>query len=748
MKRILALALTLLLLLVTFGQGALATTAGSHTHHWVSSGDTRPATCTESGVKYEYCDICQAWRERTIPALGHSFTKPWQTYVEPTCTDPGKEVNYCQRINYGYKCNYEWRRDIPALGHDWSDWYVVKPAKPGEPGIEERKCNRCGITEQRPLYVGENEASITLDVYIPDQEPTYYEGEKIPYVLEITNNSDMPLYIQWVYYYEPDGSNGYVPNTLHVNINAHETLTYSDFTITVTKADLESSFAPDFTARFTVDAYKSESDASSYNDAVENNGWVYVSAHIGEITEEDIGDMELVVEKKIKGVGEEEENPSYTEGDEIIFVIDVYNCQGYPLYSVEVIDSDSAGDISPLLNTEVFGPHEAKQYEYKHTVTYEECEKGEYTNTVVGRWYSKESDIESGEKNEISDSVTVELWYEQGDTEMWIQKTETSTPANGSYYVEDEEITYLIEVWNCQGYPLYDVSVWDEPSNDAPYELGSYPEFGPHQTVSFTATHMVDAYDISDGKHVNTAIVYWNSSVEEASGEPNWIDCSVESPCGGAKGVVITKKVVSTPANGAYYVEGEEIEYIVDVNNYTGATLHDVVLHDTMMPDEALNPPSGIGDLESFLSANYHYKVTNYDVNAGSVINTAYVEWYDLDGQPHSAYSQTLITPTGGETGEVYDVTLYKAVVSMPANMSYYVEGETVIYEVIIRNNGTASIYDVEISDPLKGKNEDATIDIIPELEGGASRSYLFMHKVTKEEVEDGIIAFFDSCIM
>ena len=165
MKRTLSLlmaALMVMTLLIPFT--AQATSIGEHTHKWVST-DTAEATCTEPGKVYEYCSICQAWRERTVPAKGHHFPpEKWQTTKAPTCTEPGQEKNYCSRVNYGRVCNYEWRRELPALGHDWGEWYVVKAAKPGEPGLEERKCNRCGITEQRPLYAEEGEASVFLNV--------------------------------------------------------------------------------------------------------------------------------------------------------------------------------------------------------------------------------------------------------------------------------------------------------------------------------------------------------------------------------------------------------------------------------------------------------------------------------------------------------------------------------------------------------------------------------------------------------
>ncbi len=42
---------------------------------------------------------------------------------------------------------------MPALGHEWGDWKVTKPATDTEEGIEERTCARCGATETRAIPV-------------------------------------------------------------------------------------------------------------------------------------------------------------------------------------------------------------------------------------------------------------------------------------------------------------------------------------------------------------------------------------------------------------------------------------------------------------------------------------------------------------------------------------------------------------------------------------------------------------------
>ena len=143
-RKILAFALALMMLL-SVGQSAFGISdwGEGHTHKWTYD-PILPPICMEPGYGERWCEECWTSERYEIPALGHSFTDPWKTIKEPTCTEPGIEMNTCKRINKrtGEPCGYEWWREMPALGHDWSDWYVVKEPTPEEDGYEERACNR------------------------------------------------------------------------------------------------------------------------------------------------------------------------------------------------------------------------------------------------------------------------------------------------------------------------------------------------------------------------------------------------------------------------------------------------------------------------------------------------------------------------------------------------------------------------------------------------------------------------------
>ncbi len=87
-----------------------------------------------------------------VPLLGQaSITESWSPMytVEPTCTEQG----YTVYENFLMPGTLENRDFVPALGHDWSAWEVLREqyATCEKDGMEIRHCSRCGISETRGI---------------------------------------------------------------------------------------------------------------------------------------------------------------------------------------------------------------------------------------------------------------------------------------------------------------------------------------------------------------------------------------------------------------------------------------------------------------------------------------------------------------------------------------------------------------------------------------------------------------------
>ena len=126
--------------------------------------------CTNAGSKTYSCTTCQASKTEPVGALGHSFSKDWQSNDE-------EHWHICER------CNTE-KSDISA--HIWDNGTVTKEPSAGQIGEKRFECTVCGAfkTEILPETSAGN---ITKDVQsgenVPETVLTTPTKELIPIVL-------------------------------------------------------------------------------------------------------------------------------------------------------------------------------------------------------------------------------------------------------------------------------------------------------------------------------------------------------------------------------------------------------------------------------------------------------------------------------------------------------------------------------------------------------------------------------------
>lgn len=183
-------------------------------HSWgLDAVEEIPATCLENGSKTYKCIKCDASKIEVLPAFGHKTKETAE--IPATCTEPGRtagvECEICGAILSG-------EEEIPALGHDYGSWSVVKAPTYTENGEEQRICSRdSSHVETRELPV----LGIPLsECQIQLLETTYvYDGKaKEPKVMVywgtqlLTENTD----------YQISYSNNINAGTATVTITAKE----------------------------------------------------------------------------------------------------------------------------------------------------------------------------------------------------------------------------------------------------------------------------------------------------------------------------------------------------------------------------------------------------------------------------------------------------------------------------------------------------------------------------------------------
>ena len=109
-------------------------TQPAHTHSWVEdTAKGMSPSCGLAGKKVYVC-ACGQTRQESIPALEHDLKEG--SITQPTCTEPGRQVNTCTRCGAGFI------NEIPATGHAWSAWEWANGR------VHMRVCSTCGAEEE------------------------------------------------------------------------------------------------------------------------------------------------------------------------------------------------------------------------------------------------------------------------------------------------------------------------------------------------------------------------------------------------------------------------------------------------------------------------------------------------------------------------------------------------------------------------------------------------------------------------
>lgn len=360
---------------------------------------------------------------------------------------------------------------------------------------------------------------------------------------------------------------------------------------------------------------------------------------------------------------------------------------------------------------------------------------------------------------EVSDTVEIVIPIGEDAASEYqfasLEKSIVSTPANGVNYVTGEAITFSVKLVIPEGLTLSDVEITDplKGSNEDSV-LDILPAATSADNTEYTFDYIVTIEDAQRGYVENTAhaafydpegdawVTIDSNTVSALCGyKYYYCDSYIEKALGG---VEISKTVTNTPANGQYYVPGENVDYMLTVKNTGSLPLHDVTirdkLHSSSVPVYVC--PVILEPGEQF-DGSFSYRVTEMDAVRGSIKNIANVVGYDPEGKAQADLSNEVEVPVGFDGdfpfGVITGLDIVKEETSVPANGSYYTEGETISYKITYTNVGETPIVETIIYDTLaEGDGEIAAAEM---LDAGESRYCTFSYVVTAQDVENGFVA-------
>ena len=300
-----------------------------------------------------------------------------------------------------------------------------------------------------------------------------------------------------------------------------------------------------------------------------------------------------------------------------------------------------------------------------HVITEEDVKNGYiYYPPVQLTW----TDPDSGNPRTVyTNSLTLNV---NNRTGLLLRKDIGNGPENGSYYREGETIPWTLTVTNNSKEPVRNVTVTDQGVT-----VGTFPEIAAGETVTCNVPpYVVTEYDAyvgnvgnyatATGEDLRGTVHTWNSNTATAPtndfGSPlppeNGKETEPKEDPGDPMGLIYGLKVGATvhkeedggPLNGSYYELDEEIRFTITVKNTGEVPLENVQVTDS------LNGFAPIGTAASIASGaeasfTFTHQVTQPDIDAGWVTNSATVTYTFDGGKPGSPVQSNLAKVKAGE---------------------------------------------------------------------------------------------------
>ncbi|WP_250646171.1 DUF11 domain-containing protein, partial [Microbacterium tenebrionis] len=310
---------------------------------------------------------------------------------------------------------------------------------------------------------------------------------------------------------------------------------------------------------------------------------------------------------------------------------------------------------------------------------------------------------------------------------------------NGTGAVGDT-ITYTYTVRNTGNVTLTGITIADPHNGLSAISYGAWPggtagTLDPTQTVTATATYVVRQSDVNAGSISDTATV---SGRPPAGAAVNATSQTVVLPTADAAPAIETNKTSSVSGTGAV---GDLVTYTITARNTGNVTLTGVTISD---PLPGLNAPvygQWPGPARTLqpgqtVTATATYRITQADLDAGSITNTA-----TATGKPPTGADvsdpDSITTPVAPQTPAY---TLTKTGALAPGTTGH--EGDTVNFSFTVRNTGNVTLNAVRLSDQLDGISQLAYV--WPGAEGrlvpGQTMTATATYALTQADVDAGVV--------
>ncbi len=409
---------------------------------------------------------------------------------------------------------------------------------------------------------------------------------------------------------------------------------------------------------------------------------------------------------------------AYALGETITYKITVTNTGNVTLTGV-VVEDELTKDSWTV--EEALAPGAAKEFTAEYVVTEADIIAGKVVNTATAASTVPGTEVTP----DTEENPTVEP-----DGKLTIVKVATSTPANGTAYALGETITYKITVTNTGNLTITDITVTD----DLTAESWPVDSLAPGASEEFETSYTVAEADVMAGHVLNVATATGTSPDPDKPTpevEPGEEDEPVETK--DAK-LFAEKKLITVNGEKAENVVdvklGDKLGYTIEIVNNGNVTISAIEVNDPLTGDNWTIDALAPGKSTTFTTKEYI--VTEQDILAGQVLNTATAKGTDPEGKPVEE-TPSVTTETEEPDGSA---VVNKTTTSTPADGKAYVLGETITYEISVTNTGNVTLTDITVTDELTGN----TFNVNSLAPGRTSEIFKDSYTVTEKDILAGSV--------
>ena len=370
-----------------------------------------------------------------------------------------------------------------------------------------------------------------------------------------------------------------------------------------------------------------------------------------------------------------------------------------------------------------------------YTITQADIDAGKVVNTALATAQDpKGNDITDISGTSVDNNTPTDTPLTQNPS---IALVKTAT-VSGTGKVGDV-ITYTFAVTNTGNTSLTNVVVTDPM-------VGLTITGNPIATLAVGAsnatikgTYTITQADIDAGKVVNTALATAQdpkgNDITDISGTSVDNNTPTDTPLTQKGSIVLVKKGVFADTNNDGFAQaGEKINYSFTVTNTGNVTVTNIAIADPMPGLTITNSP--IASLLAGANATVTgtYILTQADVDAGKVTNSALATGKDPNGKDVKDISGTTVendTPT--TTPLVQSAKL--EVVKTASTDGYSLAGDVISYTIEVKNTGTVTLYQILVTDPLTGLSTT-----IASLAPGRSQLFNENYTITKIDLVNNTV--------